>query len=177
MSEPMDEFMKLVLMLRESMIQTAWRVLHDVHDAEDALQDALAVIWRRWPEIQRHPNPSALALRICADAAIAMLRRRSRLRRREVSEATAEEPSASSADPLQQLAAEELHRQILDAIGRMPAQQAAAALMRWIQEQPYAEIAAALGCSEATARKHVARGRQRLSSLLKEIAPAACPED
>jgi RNA polymerase sigma factor (sigma-70 family) len=177
MWQPKDEFTKLVQTLRESMIQTAWRVLHDVHDAEDALQDALASIWRRWAEIQRHPNPAALALRISADAAIAVLRRKSRLRRREVSEVTAAEPSASAANPLQQLAAKELRGQILDAIGRMPAQQAAAALMRWIQEQPYAAIAAALGCSEATARKHVARGRQRLSSLLKETAPVTCTED
>ena len=89
MSQPKDEFTKLVQTLRESMIQTAWRVLHDVHDAEDALQDALAISWRRWSEIQRHPNPTALALRICADAAIAVLRRKSRLRRRAVSDVTA----------------------------------------------------------------------------------------
>jgi RNA polymerase sigma factor (sigma-70 family) len=177
MPQAKDEFTKLMQTLREPMIQTIWRVLRDVHDAEDALQDALANLWRRWSEIQRHPNPPALALRICADAAIVVLRRKLRRRRREVSNVPHPDLSASCTEPIQQLVAEELRGQILDAIGRMPAKQAAAALMRWIQEQPYAEIAAALGCGEATARKHVARGRQRLSLLLKGIAPAACSKD
>ena len=52
-----------------------------------------------------------------------------------------------------------------------PRQQAAAMLMRAIQGQPYDEIAAALGCTEATARKHVARSRQRLQVLLAHLDP------
>jgi RNA polymerase sigma factor (sigma-70 family) len=65
----------------------------------------------------------------------------------------------------------EQHAEILRAIHRLSRRQAVATLMRVVQEQPYEQIAAVLGCTEATARKHVARGRDRLRVSLSHLDP------
>ena len=55
----------------------------------------------------------------------------------------------------------------MEAITRLPANQATAIVMRCVQSESYEVIALALGCGAASARKHVARGRERLARLLR----------
>jgi RNA polymerase sigma-70 factor (ECF subfamily) len=61
---------------------------------------------------------------------------------------------------------------VLDAISRLPEKQAAAVTLRVLEEQPYEAVAAALGCTEPTARVHVSRGREKLARRLGPLAPA-----
>jgi len=61
----------------------------------------------------------------------------------------------------------------IDAIARLPEKQAAAVTLRVLEEQPYEAVAAALGCTEPTARVHVLRGREKLARRLGPLAPAA----
>jgi DNA-directed RNA polymerase specialized sigma24 family protein len=49
--------------------------------------------------------------------------------------------------------------------------------MRTVEEIPYADIALAMGCREATVRKHVARARTRLRALLSHLIHAVKKED
>lgn len=62
--------------IKDRMFATVWRILRHPQDAEDALQNALVTIWRRRTQVESHPAPHALILRICADAAIDQFRRR-----------------------------------------------------------------------------------------------------
>ena len=63
----------------------------------------------------------------------------------------------------------EIYAEVTAAIGGLPRKQALATLLRIVQNQSYEEIALALGCGQATARKHVERGRQRLQKLLAHL--------
>ena len=56
-----------------------------------------------------------------------------------------------------------------NAIARLPANQATAIVMRCVQSESYEVIALALRCGTATARKHVARGRERLARSLRHL--------
>ena len=47
--------------------------------------------------------------------------------------------------------------------------------MHLVEEQPYADVAAALGCSEATVRSHVRRGRDRLQAELQPLYAGSLP--
>lgn len=62
-------------------------------------------------------------------------------------------------------------------MGRLPRKQALAVLMRVVQEQSYADIAAALGCTEQTARSHASKGRARLRQVLVRYAPYVSREE
>lgn len=150
-------------------MHTIWRVLRDPDDTDDALQEALAIIWKRLDKISRHPNPKALILKICIDTAYDTLRKRIKHRRQEdlkMMEAEMEGKESGIEDAILQ---KERRKEILGAIGSLPRNQAQAIILRIVQDESYATVAHAIGCSEATARTHVKRGRARLSELLAHL--------
>jgi RNA polymerase sigma factor (sigma-70 family) len=149
------------------MIQTVWKILRDPNDADDALQCALTTLWRKWSTLRTHINPEALVLRICVDAAYDQLRKTSRRRRRD-------QPATQmlvAADPSQEAEQEETEQEILQAIAALRGKQRTATYLRLIEGYSYEAIAATVRCGEPTARKHVARGRQRLQASLSHLAP------
>ena len=164
------EFERLVLPLKDRMMRTAWRVARDPELAEDAFQEALVTTWRKLPVLARHPNPAAFVLRICVDAAVDQLRSR---RRRQGRWAPLEGSTADVGGESPERAAQEGERRdlVLAALARLKGQQATALLLRAVHEEPYAAIAAALGCSEPTARVHVLRAREKLRHWLAQLRP------
>jgi RNA polymerase sigma-70 factor (ECF subfamily) len=158
--------------IRDQMLAIVWRLLRTPHDAEDAFHTALTRLWERWVEVEAHPNPQALTLKICTETAIDHLRKRQReAARRDFDAATLESlPSWQLIPPEVAMQNEALH-EISSAIARLPDQQALSVAMRLVQGAAYEEIAAALGCSEATVRTHVARGRETLARWLCHLDP------
>ncbi len=168
--DPSDhDFEKLIRPVQDRMVRSAWRILGNAGDAEDALQDALTAIWARRRRVCGHPNPEALILRMCANAAYDLLRRKAR--RNGPLQPLPAQVAASSPCAADHLSQQELSKQVRAAIGQLPRKQGLAVLMRVVQEQPYGAIAEALGCKVATARKHVHRGRSRLARTLRHLRP------
>jgi RNA polymerase sigma factor (sigma-70 family) len=164
------EFERLVLPLKDRMMRTVWRVARDPDLAEEAFQEALVTAWRKLPALARHPNPPAFVLRLCVDAAVDQLRsHRRRLERR----APLEEDGAAGGgeSPERALQQREQRRLVLSALARLKGQQSTALLLRALHEEPYAAIAAALGCSEPTARVHALRAREKLRHWLAQLRP------
>jgi RNA polymerase sigma factor (sigma-70 family) len=149
------------------MIQCVWRILHDADDADDALQSALATLWRKWDTLARHANPEALVLRVCIDAAYDQLRKRSRQKRREQSAAGAK--ADDTMEPSRRIEQQETEREIMRAIAGLPGKQRTATYLRLVEGRQYDAIAAVLSCGQPTARKHVARGRQKLQAILAHL--------
>lgn len=163
--------------LETRMLRAVWRVLRDPDRSRDALQEALALIWRKRARVRVHPNPEALILRICLDVAVDMLRRERRRHRIVAASACAWPDPPSPPGPVEAAQERQLREQVLAAIATLPGKQAVAVLMRVMYEDDYPEIASALGCSETTARVHVARGRARLERLLAHLGghPGGAP--
>jgi RNA polymerase sigma-70 factor (ECF subfamily) len=148
------------------MMRSIWRIVRQREAAEDALQDALTLIWKKRNEVARHPRPEALILRIAVTSAYDALRKGWRRRRHEVSvlpEGQTEDPRPPAAKEIED---RDLRCAILGAIGRLPRRQADAVLLHIVEEQSYEDIARAMGCSESTVRVHVARGRAVLARQL-----------
>jgi RNA polymerase sigma-70 factor, ECF subfamily len=158
--------------LETRMLRTAWRITRDPDRARDALQDAMARIWKHRERVRSHPNPAALVLRIAIQAAVDVRRRESRWWRGGGQAMPAPAGGGGDADPRTTAEHRETRDLVLDAIARLPARQAAAVTMRVMEDAPYDAIAAALGCAEPTARVHVLRGREKLRRLLHVLAPA-----
>ena len=169
MNDRQQEYERLIAPIEDRMIRAVWRVSRDPNDAEDAFQEALLTVWKRWDRIQTHPNPHALILHICINAAHDALRRK--VRRGKWLEAVAipEDIPDSSASAIQTISGAEQDAQVLRAIGLLPKNQARAILMHAVEEMPYVEIAAAMDCRAVTVRKHVARARNRLRTLLSHL--------
>ena len=162
--------------IEDAMMACVWRITQNRENAQDALQEALAVIWRKRNRIAAHPKPEALVLRICRDKAIDLLR--AAIRRGRWEQATAMPDEAWAAPPSAPeagLRGQEIMQHVRRIIATLPRKQARAVLMHLVEEQPYADIAAALGCSEATVRSHVRRGRDRLQAELQPLYAESLP--
>jgi len=65
---PEFDYDLLVRPLESRMMRAVWRIVRQKEAAEDAFQDALAVIWKKRDAVARHPNPQALILKMTVDA-------------------------------------------------------------------------------------------------------------
>lgn len=165
------DFARLIDPVRNRMFETVWRVLRHTQDSEDALQNALATVWRQRDRIACHSAPQALILKICADAAIDQFRRGRRHREKQDLSEVEALLSSDRPSPIDEAIGQETLEIIMEAISRLSPNQATAIVMRFIQGESDAAIAAALGCGSATVREHLDRGRERLSRMLGRLAP------
>jgi RNA polymerase sigma factor (sigma-70 family) len=159
-----QDYEALIQPIEDQMMRSIWRIVQDADDVEDALQEALTTIWRRFDRIRNHENPQALILRICLNAAYDVLRRKIRRRRWEAM--PWQRSRAQVSTPGELLEARERESAIFRAIAHLSRNQALAVTLRLVHGQSYKAIACVLGCKDNTARQHVARGRARLCELL-----------
>jgi RNA polymerase sigma-70 factor (ECF subfamily) len=140
------------------VVRTVAAIVRDRQGAEDIAQDAFVQLLRHWPKVSAYDRPDAWVRRV----AIRMATRESRRQRlfarlaRVVRVARPREPRDLD---------------VLEAIGLLPRMQRASIALFYLEDRPAAEIADLLGCSEATARVHLHRGRKRLAELLGEDHP------
>ncbi|MBN1272446.1 MAG: RNA polymerase sigma factor [Candidatus Aminicenantes bacterium] len=169
MADDEDVFEKLIAPVERQMMRTIWRVVRHDQMAEDTLQETLAVIWEKRNRVRKHPNPRALILKICLDCAYDALRKKKRQNRLQGEVKSAAAGVLTRNDASHNLEKKHVESEILRSIGRLSRNQAVAVLMRIVQEQSYETIAEVMGCSQATARIHVLRGRKRLSRWLAPL--------
>lgn len=149
----------------DALLQHAVIVTADPHVAQDVTQAVLERAWQRWSTIGQFEHPDAYLRRMIVNEFISVRRRLRRLEfRAQVhdSQVSTDLPGAS-ADRVA----------LVVGIRRLaPRQRAALALRYWLGLS-YAEVGDELGCSEATARSHVARAVRHLRIDLAEPPPAA----
>jgi RNA polymerase sigma-70 factor (ECF subfamily) len=157
--------------LEPRMMRSIWRIVRDREAAEDALQDALALIWRKRDVVARHPRPEALIIRIAVSTALDALRKSRRRLRHEIPSLPVERVDDTAPLAGKEIEDRDLRTAIIGAIGQLPKRQAAAVLLHVVEEQSYEDIARAMGCSESTVRVNVMRGRERLARCLARKRP------
>jgi RNA polymerase sigma-70 factor (ECF subfamily) len=156
----------LVRPMEGRMMRSIWRIVRHREAAEDALQDALAVIWKKREAVARHPKPEALILRIAVSAAIDALRKSRRRLRHETPGLADDRAGDTAPPPVSEVEGRDLRAAVLEAVGRLPRRQATAVLLHIVEDQSYEDAARAMGCSESTVRVNVMRGRAGLARLL-----------
>jgi len=156
----------LVKPLEGRMMGAIWRIVRQREAAEDALQDALTLIWKKRSSIALHPKPEALILRMAVMAAIDAVRKISRRLKHETPGLPEDRAGGPDAPFAEDMEGRDLRRLVLNAIGRLPKRQATAVLLHVVEEQSYEDIAQSMGCSESTVRVNVMRGRKALARSL-----------
>ncbi len=167
---------ELIAPMEATMMRSIWRVVRNADLAEDCLQDALAVVWKKRLQVRLHPNPKALILKICLNAAYSSLRRQERMRHQtelsQLDNASALQTQDADCD----LEEREIEEQVQQAICRLPRKRALAVMMRLIHEESFEAIAHALDCSEITARIHISKGRAQLRKWLSHLCRSSRQE-
>lgn len=126
--------------------------------AEDLAQEAFVAAHQRWDRISGYDKPGAWVRRVVANKAVSAFRRRA-------AEAKALARLAGQRHhPLPELEPED--EEFWRLVRGLPDRQAQAIALFYVEDRPVAEIAEILGCSSATAKVHLFRGRQTLGRQL-----------
>ncbi|MFT4127906.1 MAG: sigma-70 family RNA polymerase sigma factor [Gordonia sp. (in: high G+C Gram-positive bacteria)] len=153
-------FGELVGAHRDRMWAVCLRITNNHHDAEDAVQDALAAAWRALPRFRGEARLSTWLFRIAANAALAQLRTRA---------------DTDDLGDVEVIAAVDVAAQVVvadriaEALAQVPDAYRATFVLRVYGGLSYAEVAAAQGIGVQTVRSRISRARGILTELLADL--------
>ncbi|HEY7174751.1 MAG TPA: SigE family RNA polymerase sigma factor [Micromonosporaceae bacterium] len=150
---PPDGFAEFVATRSSALHRVAWLLTSDESKAEDLLQTALAVGWRRWGDIA-DGNPEAYLRKVLYTTYVTWWRRRWR----------GEHPTADLPDaPGHEFTAAHADRDaVVRALGRLSRQQRAVLVLRYFEDKSVAETAEFLGCSRESVKVQSSRALAKL---------------
>lgn len=143
------------------VVRATWLVVGDEQVARELAQDAFLEALRRWRRIGAYDNPGAWVRRVAINRAVDQ-------RRRRVPRIMAPSPAPGADEDADDM---DLRRALLTLSPR----QRAAVVLHHLHDLPVAEVAAALGCSEGTAKTHLHRGRAALAEALSPCDEETIP--
>ncbi len=146
------------------------RLSPSAEDAADLHQETFLRAFRAYPRLEPGANVRAWLYRIAGNLARDAHRRRV-VRSAATGAGLDGEVGASAdhaADPATHALDLEAAAAVREGLLALTSRQRVAVVRRVLEEAEYADVAAALGCSEATARQHVSQGLRRLRSMLTE---------
>jgi RNA polymerase sigma factor (sigma-70 family) len=127
--------------------------------AEDLAQEAFLVAHQRWARVGGYERPGAFVRRVVVNMAISYGRRRAS-EARALSRLAGGRPDVTVLEPAD---ADFWH-----AVRRLGGRQAQVLALYYLEDRPADDIGEILGCSSATVRVHLHRGRQALQAMFGE---------
>ena len=167
-----ERFADLVALQQRRAARIAYQYLRDVHDADEAVQDAFVKVFTHIASYREDLPFEVWFTRILVNGCLDLRKARSR-RMRWVLPATSSEgrasrePVAPQASPEDQLLSSERGRQIAAAVSQLPERQRAVFTLCQIAGQRPSEVGKVLGLSDATVRVHLFRAIRKLRGLLE----------
>jgi RNA polymerase sigma-70 factor (ECF subfamily) len=166
-----ERFADLVSSQQRRATRIAYHYLRDVHDADEAVQDAFVKVFTHITTYRENMPFEVWFTRILVNGCLDIRKARGRRLRwalpMSVSpELPSMEPTAPHPTPEEDLVSNERALEITTAVGLLPDRQRTVFTLCHIAEQSTAEIGRALGLSEATVRVHLFRAVRKLRKLL-----------
>jgi RNA polymerase sigma-70 factor (ECF subfamily) len=153
-----DEFDELYRAAFRRLVGQVFLLTGDVHEAEDAVQEAFARASLRWRRISAYDAPEAWVRRVAFNLATNSARRQ----RRRLAMLTRLGPPAEVPPLSDDVLA------LVAALGRLPARQRAPIVLHHLLDQPVEQVAAELGITPSAAKARLLRGRRALAALLTD---------
>jgi len=167
-----ERFADLVALQQRRAARIAYQYLRDVHDADEAVQDAFVKVFTHITTYREDLPFEVWFTRILVNGCLDL--RKSRVRRLRWSlpmtmapDGVPTEPSAPDPSPEDRLVSTDRVRQIAAAVDQLPERQRTVFTLCQMAEQSTHEVSQALGLSEATVRVHLFRAVRKLRRLLE----------
>lgn len=160
----MSDMLHLIEPLIPALRRYARALLRDRAAADDLVQDCLERAIGRWHLRRADGSVQGWLFAILHNLAVNRMRQ-SRSRGRHIAIEDAEE-AALSRPPDQEDGLH--HGEVLQALERLPDEQRSVLLLVSVEDLSYAEAAAVLGIPVGTVMSRLARGRERLRTILEE---------
>lgn len=167
-----ERFGELVTRLQRRGARIAYQYLRDVHDADEAVQDAFVKVFTHITTYREDLPFEVWFTRILVNGCLDMQKARSRRLRWVVpapatGDTLSHDPVEPAPSPEERLLASECGRRISAAIQQLPERQRVVFTLCQVSEQSTSEVSEMLGLSEATVRVHLFRAVRKLRRLLE----------
>lgn len=146
----------------KSLVRLAVLLVHDVHTAEEVVQDAFEAMHTAW----RRLRDSDKALSYLRQAVVN--RSRSVLRHRNVVDKNAPKPAPDEPSAEHGAMALIERTAVVAALRTLPDRQREAIVLRYYADLSEADIAATMGISRGAVKSHTARGMSALRAILEQ---------
>jgi RNA polymerase sigma-70 factor (sigma-E family) len=160
-----EDYVEYVRSRLPRLHKVAYLVLGDGDQADDAVQDALTVLYRRWGHLAEVENLDAYVRTMVVRACLAYRRRRwSRVLLRADAPDSVVASGSSGVDDRVVVRA---------ALHRLPHRQRVVVILRFLCDLSVAEVAQVLGCSDGTVKSRTHHGLRTLRATLGEPSTAS----
>ena len=174
-AERQKAFKSVVQSQLNALYRTAWRMVGDRHEAEDAVQDALDKAWQRLDQLQDTARLKPWLFRILTNTCTDMLRSRGRMPVFATSEDAVDLIPDSSEKPDEALSNRQIGQAIEHEIARLPEQQQIVVQLVIVEQLSYDDAAQVLGVPVGTVRSRLSRARASLGHALSDVLDDRAP--
>lgn len=147
------------------MYNTSLRIVNNVGDAEDVLQEAFVDAFRHLNDFRYNSTFGSWLKRIVINKSITLLRKK---KMQLIDIETTQVADRGDSDSIDEAAFEYKVEEVRKAIQRLPDGYRAVVSLYLLEEIPQEEIGTILGISHNTVRTQYHRAKQKLLSILKE---------
>lgn len=156
------DFNTLIDLHSSELFTYLWRMMQDIKDAEDCLQETYLRALHAYPRLSHSSNLRAWLYKIATNQAYTLLKKRNRTNRQGIDLEIELQVVDSEIEPT--IERSEILVSVLEAVSSLPQKQRAALMMRKYQQLTYENIAEALNCSQESARASVYQALKKLRS-------------
>ncbi len=162
-------FEQLARSYQAELVRLGYRMLSDLGEAQDAVQDTLLVAWRKLPSVTDPAAFHAWVYQLMTRRCLNLLRQRARRRSTVASDDDLERAQQTGGtkqtdgDPAGNAQAGAIRDSLTAALTTLPAEQRACWVLHNLHHLSYPEIAYAIGVPVSTVRGRIARARAQLT--------------
>jgi RNA polymerase sigma-70 factor (ECF subfamily) len=157
-----EVFQERILPMKDKLFRFAFRLLQDVQEAEDVVQDVMAGVWVRREEWGQWKSIEAYCMTATRNQCIDRIRKNSFRREKEKSI-----PAADSVqDPFEKVMSKEMTARIRRIMAALPQNQQLVVHLREVEGFSYNEIAEVLQISLDQVKVNLFRGRHAIKNTI-----------
>ncbi len=164
-----DKFTEIYNKYNEKIIRAAYKILGNIHDAEDAAQDAWFSIARNIDNI-RATDENVLRIyifKVLKNACYDIIEKKKRVPVVFNIDDFFDLPSDDSVE--EKVFHNEMHRRVIDCIQRMPEKYRDVISMHYLQDLNCGQIADSLNRPKSTVKSQLQRGKKILKNIIYEV--------
>jgi RNA polymerase sigma-70 factor (ECF subfamily) len=170
----LEVFKKRILPMKDKLFRFAFRLLQNVQEAEDAVQDVMAGVWMKRAEWERWGNLEAYCMTAARNNCVDRIRKR----RSQPGQRSLPEPEektrqigSSEPDPYEKMMNKEMVQRIRQCMAALPENQQLVIQLREIEGFSYNEIAEVLDMTLDQVKINLFRGRNAIKkTMIKQEA-------
>jgi RNA polymerase sigma-70 factor (ECF subfamily) len=159
-----DQFILEVLPHKHKLYRFAMRMVRDVAEAEDVVQEVMIRLWERREQLAAYRSIEAFAMTITRNLCLDRLKRAG-----SKTEALDEHHAVRQVrTPYEEMESSDSYRKIRELIDDLPEQQRTIIHLRDVEGYEYSEIAGITGLTENTIRVTLSRARKKIRDEMKK---------